>query len=110
MNPSGNAIAYDINAANSPSFASVQTTWNNGTNSFLQFVANSNKLTGSPPNFGNNICVLNSEKPVNDVINACAWVPLTGILNNFPANTLLVPSKPPRNYILQFKFITINFH
>ena len=30
----------------------------------------------------------------NELTNAWAWVPLTGIPNSFPASTLLVPSKP----------------
>jgi len=32
---------------------------------------------------------------VKDVTYACACVPHTGTLNNFPAKTLLVPSNPP---------------
>lgn len=38
----------------------------------------------------------NSSMPEKDVMYACACVPLTGILNNFPASTFDVPSKPPK--------------
>lgn len=36
-----------------------------------------------------------SSKLPKDVMYACACVPHTGILNSFPAKTLLVPSNPP---------------
>lgn len=32
-------------------------------------------------------------------MNACAWVPFTGIPHNLPAKTLLVPSNPKNNEI-----------
>ena len=35
-----------------------------------------------------------SSSGVNDVMKACACVPLTGMPHNFPAKTLLVPSNP----------------
>ena len=38
---------------------------------------------------------LRSLAPVKEVTKACAWVPFTGMLNSFPAKTLLVPSNPP---------------
>ena len=38
---------------------------------------------------------------VNDETNECAWVPLTGMPNNLPARTLLVPSKPPIKQYLE---------
>lgn len=47
--------------------------------------------------------VANSSVPENDVIYACAWVPFTGILNSFPANTFDVPSKPPENHTYSHK-------
>lgn len=43
--------------------------------------------------------VCKSLKLLNDVIYACACVPLTGMLNILPANTLLVPSNPPKTKI-----------
>ena len=35
-----------------------------------------------------------SSSPTKELTNECAWVPLTGIPNNLPARTLLVPWKP----------------
>ena len=39
------------------------------------------------------VCLMSS-RSVNELTNACACVPFTGIPNSFPASTLLVPSKP----------------
>lgn len=44
------------------------------------------------------LTVFNSAMPENDVMYACACVPRTGMLNNFPAKTFDVPSKPPWNW------------
>lgn len=96
INPSGNAIAKDIKAASSPSLASASpSTWKSGSNFNLQLEANSRRLRGSPPPFGDSIMLRKSEKPVKDVMKAWACIPLTGMLYSFPARTLLVPSKPP---------------
>ena len=36
-------------------------------------------------------------------MNACAWVPFTGIPHNLPAKTLLVPSNPKDNEIIKIQ-------
>lgn len=95
MKPSGKAMANEINAANSPSLASVPTTLNRSTRRARHVVDASSKSTSSPPPLCINVCVRNSLRPVNEVMYACAWVPFTGMLNSLPARTLLVPSKPP---------------
>lgn len=127
INPSGNAIANDTIAANSPSFDSSGETSSNPDNCWRCAIADSSKFRTDPfcqweweksnqwqierDSFaGSLICkennllpvvlclrltFFNSSMPENDVMYACAWVPLTGILKSFPASTLDVPSKPP---------------
>lgn len=41
-------------------------------------------------------------------MNACAWVPFTGIPHNLPAKTLLVPSNPKDNEITKIQSFKTN--
>lgn len=44
-------------------------------------------------------------------MNACAWVPFTGIPHNLPAKTLLVPSNPKDNEISEiYSLKTCNYN
>jgi hypothetical protein len=99
INPSGNAIANEIKAANSPSLASEAMTLKMGISLVLQDKASSRRSRGSPPVFGSKILLRKSVNPLNDVMYAWACVPLTGILKSLPAKTLLVPSNPPGTYL-----------
>lgn len=95
VNPSGNASANEISAASSPSLASVPKSLNSGAILSRHCVANFDKSCTSPDIRCASIFLSSSITLEKDVMNACAWVPPTGMLNNLPARTLLVPSKPP---------------
>lgn len=105
MNPSGNAIAKEMSAASSPSLASTAKTLNSGANLSRHLLDNSSRSYCTCVVLCVNNFLCNSTTPVNEVMNACACVPPTGMLNNLPARTLLVPSKPPIKIITQLHFI-----
>lgn len=95
INPSGNAMANEMSAASSPSLASVPNTLNNGASFSRHSVAITDKSICTPVVRCANVFFSNSSTLENDVMKACACVPPTGMLNSFPASTLLVPSNPP---------------
>lgn len=95
INPSGNAIANETIAASSPSLDCSVDTSMISDNAVRWPIANSNRSRRAPVFLCLMLRVFNSEKPENDVMYAWACVPLTGMLNSFPANTFDVPSKPP---------------
>lgn len=95
MNPSGNAIAKEISAANSPSLASSGPMSSRVDNFWRQSMLSWRRSFAWDVFLHCSRVLRNSSTDVNEVMYEWAWVPFTGMLNNLPARTLLVPSKPP---------------
>lgn len=96
--PVGNARAYDVKAASSPSLASSGDASSIGDTLFRHSVAISRRLHCSRVSACCSVTHCMSSSVLNDVTQEWACVPFTGMLNILPAKTLLVPSKPPENF------------